>query len=169
MLWIVIVATVAPFWIEHRHVPHLLIAGLVLHLYGVVTICSSVTQLLLIGRTYYSAPIVTFQRRVAELRKLRLISSLLLGLPWWILWIPITLVGAQRLAGIDLYAQSPSWVHVAIAVGVVGMAATVALANRLADWPTRSPMVRRMVDDLAGRSLGRVARQLEEIQDFERE
>ncbi len=169
LIWIGVIAVVAPFWIEHRHVPHLLVAGLVLHLYGVATICASVVQLLVIGRTYYTAPIITFQRRVAELRRLRLMSTLLLGLPWWILWVPIILVGARWLTGVDLYARSPSWVHLSLAIGAAGMAATVWAANRLADRPIQSPVVRRMIDDLAGHSLRRVSRQLDEIDEFERE
>ena len=40
-IWIFVVATVAPFWITNRHVPHLLVAGLALHLYGVVAIVTS--------------------------------------------------------------------------------------------------------------------------------
>ena len=76
---------------------------------------------------------------------------------------------AQLFAGVDLYSQSSAWVHVAILVGLAGMAATVWLANRLADRPSRSPWLQRMMDDAAGRSLSRAARELGEIEAFERE
>ena len=168
-LWIGIVGMVAPFGIEHRHVTHLLVAGLTLHLYGVVTICASVMQLLLIGRTYYTAPVVTFQRRVAELHRFRVVSSLAIGLPWGILWVVATMVGAKWWFGIDLYAQSPGWIHVSLAIGVGGIALSLWVARRFAECPPRSPMLRRMVDDLAGRSLLRAIRQLDEIARFERE
>jgi hypothetical protein len=169
LLWIGIVATVAPFWIEHRHVPHLLVAGLALHVYGVVTICAGVTQLLLVARTYYTAPVVVFQRRLAELHRFRVISSLAIGLPWWILWVVATVVGAKWWLDIDLYAQSPGWIHVALGVGVAGLALSLCAARRFADHPPQSLMLRRMVDDLAGRSLLREIRQLDEIARFERD
>jgi hypothetical protein len=169
LLWIGIVATVARFWIEHRHVPHLLVAGLALHLYGVMTICAGVTQLLLIGRTYYTAPVVTFQRRLAELHRFRVISSLAIGLPWWILWVVATMVGAKWLLDIDLYTQSPAWIHVALGIGVAGISLCLWVAHRFAGRPPQSPILRRMVDDLAGRSLLRAIRQLDEIARFERE
>ena len=52
---IFMIAIVAPYWIAHHGVPHLLIAGLSLHLYGVLAVCAAVVQLLVIGRTYYGA------------------------------------------------------------------------------------------------------------------
>jgi hypothetical protein len=168
LLWIGLVAIVAPFWIEHRHVPHLLIAGLALHVYGVVTIYAGVTQLLLIARTYYTAPVVIYQRRLAELHRFRVISSLAIGLPWWILWVVATVVGAKWWLDVDLYAQSPGWIHVALGIGVAGLVLSLWAARRFAERPPQSLMLRRMVDDLAGRSLLRAIRQLDEIARFER-
>jgi hypothetical protein len=167
--WIVVIAFVAPFWIEHRAVPHLLIAGLVLHLCGVLTVCSSVVQLLWITYTYLTAPVVTFQRRLAELQRLRIISALVVGLPFWILWVPATMVFAKGVLNEDLYAQSPGWIHVALAVGLVGIVSTLMLARFLADRPITSPFLRRIVDDLAGRSLVRATRHLNDATAFARD
>ena len=169
LLWIGLVAIVAPFWIEHRHVPHLLVAGLALHVYGVATIWAGATQLLLIGRTYYTAPVVIFQRRLAELQRFRVVSSLALGLPWWILWVVATVVGAKWWLGVDFYAQSPGWIQVAMGIGGAGLVLSVWAARRFAEVPPQSPMLRRIVDDLAGRRLVRAIRQLDEIARFERE
>jgi hypothetical protein len=169
LIWIGIVAIAAPFWIQHRHVTHLLIAGLALHVYGVLTICAVVVQILLIGRTYYTAPIVTFQRRLAELQRFRVVSSLAMGLPWWILWVAATMVGAKLWFDVDLYAQSHGWIAGSLAIGATGMAVCVWIARRLAACPVHSPFVRGVIDDLAGRSLRRATRQLDEIARFERE
>ena len=166
--WIIVVAIVAPFWIEHWRVPHLLAAGLALHLFGVATICTSVMQILLIGRAFYTAPVVTIQRRLAELYGFRVVTSLALGLAWWVLWIAATMVGAKLWFGIDLYAESPQWIQWSLGAGVLGMAASVALARRLADRQTSSPLLRNVIDDLAGCSLLRARRRLDEIAQFER-
>jgi hypothetical protein len=169
LLWIGAVAIVAPFWIEHRHVPHLLAAGLVLHAYGVLVSCSSVLQLLLIGRAYWTTPVVLFQRRLTELQRLRVISGLAIGLPWWVMWVPATIVGAKRLFDIDLYAESPGWINASLAVGAVAIVLSIWVARRLAARPPRSRWLRRIVDDIAGAGLVRVTRQLDELAAFERE
>lgn len=132
LFWMWFVAVVAPFWIEYRHVPHFLISGLVLHAYGVAVICVGVVQLLLIGRTYYTTPVVTFQRRRAELERFRIVSGLAVGLPWWILWAVVAIVGAQKFLHVDLYAHSTVWFWNSVAVGWVGIGVSLLVARRLA-------------------------------------
>jgi hypothetical protein len=162
-----IVVTVAPFWIAHRHIPHLLLAGLLLHAYGVFTISAAVVQLLVIGRTYYTGPIVQCQKRLAELRRLRIICELAVGLPWLVLWVPALLVIAQVFAGVDLYARVPGWILGNVAFGLLAIVSSVWVARWLANRPTRPRCVQSLLDDLAGRSLQRVAANLAEIRAFE--
>jgi hypothetical protein len=169
VIWIGVIAVIAPFWIEHRHVPHLLAAGLALHVYGVLTICSSVVQLLSIAHVYWTAPVVSFQRRLAGLERLRILSSLATGLPWLVLWVPATMVGARRFWGVDLYAQSSDWIYASVGFGIVAIAAIVWVARRLANRSPSSAWVRRVIDDLAGHSLVRASRQLQEITAFGRD
>jgi serine/threonine-protein kinase len=167
VVWVVIVAVIARFWIAHRDVPHLLGAGLLLHAYGVLVICVSVVQLLVIGRTYYTAPIVECQKRVAELYRLRVICGLAVGLPWWVLWVVFLVVGAQALLGVDLYARAPGWIQATVAFGVAALAVSAWLARRLGDRPVLPRWVQSVADDLAGRSLRRAATRLAEIRAFE--
>jgi hypothetical protein len=167
-IWIAVVATVAPFWIRHRGVSHLLLAGLTLHLYGVVTICATVVQLLLIARTYHTAPVVTFQRRLLELHRFRLMSTLALGVPWFVLWIVATMVGAKWWFDVDLYALSPGWIQVSLWAGIVAIVCSVVVARWYTQRPVKSARLRRIADDLAGLSLVRAARQLDEVARFER-
>lgn len=166
---IFMIAIVAPYWIAHHGVPHLLIAGLSLHLYGVLAVCAAVVQLLVIGRTYYTAPVVTFQKRMAELQRLRIVCALATGLPWFVLWIPLMVVGVDRWLGVDLYLRMPAWMLGNVGLGFVVMAVSVWIARRMAGRPreSRPKWVQRVIDDLAGCSLRRVARELEEIENFE--
>jgi hypothetical protein len=94
---------------------------------------------------------------------------LAIGLPWWILWVVATMVGAKWLLDVDLYTQSAAWIHVALGIGVAGISLSLWVAHRFAERPPRSPMLRRMVDNLAGCSLLHASRQLDEIARFERE
>lgn len=166
VLSVMAIAVAAPFWIQHRHIPHLLIAGLTLHIYGVAMVCSCVVQILLIGQIYYTESVVMCQRRTLEFQRLRVLSSLALGLPWWILWIPVTMVGAERFMGTDLYQVSPGWIQVSLVIGLCGIGASIGVARRLAAHPPESKALRNVIDSLSGCSLARTIRQFEEIQRF---
>ena len=166
VLSVMAIAVAAPFWIQHRHIPHLLIAGLTLHIYGVAMVCSCVLQIVLIGRIYYTGSVVMCQRRTLEFQRLRVLSSLALGLPWWILWIPVTMVVAERFMGADLYRASAGWIQLSLVIGLCGIATSIGVARRLAAHPPESKVLRKVIDSLSGCSLARTIRQFEEIQRF---
>lgn len=169
-VWMAFVVIAASFWFDHRHTPHLLIAGLVLHVYGIAAIWAATTQLLLLSRAYlFTAPVLAMQTRLTQLRKFRALSSFLLGLPWLCLWVPCTMIGAQWLFGLDLYAASPEWIYISLAVGAAGIGACLWLARRLTRSSDRPTFVQRLIDDVSGCSLRRASRQLDEIVAFERE
>lgn len=168
--WLVFVVFAASFWVEHRHVTHLLVIGLLLHVYGIAGIWSGATQLLLLGRIYlFDAPVMVLQRRLAQLRRFRTVSTLALGLPWWFLWLLVPLVALTWSSGVDMFAGGAGWIWANMAVGAVGTGFSLWLARRLATRPIRQPWLRRMVDDMSGCSLARVSRQLDEIARFEHE
>jgi hypothetical protein len=163
---ILLVAVVAPFWIRHRAIPHLLIAGLVLHAYGIAVIWSLAVRVLLVGRIYYTKPVLIIQQRLAVLRRFRIRASLALGLSWWLLWVPCTMVAAYAWCGVDLYAQSPVWVLMSLGVGVIGIIGCLVVARWLAGRAIASPMLTRWVDSLAGHGLRRASEELDELATF---
>jgi hypothetical protein len=168
-IWMAVTAIVAPFWIEHRAVPHLLIFGLILHAYAVLTIVSSVVQLQVMATIDYAAPVLVLQRRLVRLRTLRIWSTLLLSLPWWPLWIVAFVVGMKWWLGVDLYLVAPTFVLVNIVFGLVGLVATVWFARRVARRARETGKPARFADDLAGHSLRRAIGQLDEIARFQSE
>jgi len=169
LVWIVVIGVAAPFWVAHRAVPHLLVAGLVLHVYGVLVIGGAVMQLLLLDRTYHTTPVLLFQKRIAELRRFRIINALAMGLPWLILWVPMMMVVAKGWLGVDLHAISPEWIWSSVAFGAVAMAVCVWAARRISRRPVQSQWIQSLMDDLGGQSLAKVARELDEIAAFRSE
>lgn len=169
LIWGFVVATVAPFWIEHRTTTHLLLFGLSLHLYGIITICASVVQLALIARIDYANPVLRIQRQLAQLRRLRIATTVCLSLPWFALWLIATLVGAQWLFGIDLYALAPGWINMTLLVGALGMVLSGWQAWRWTKNPPTSGIFKNLINDMAGYGFNRATRQLDEIARFERE
>lgn len=167
--WVCFVVWVATFWVAHRHTPHLLLIGLLLHLYGIAGIWSCATQWFLLARVYqFDAPVLVLQRRMAQLRRFRVYSTLALGLPWWCLWLLVPLVALMDLSGVDLYAAGAGWFWANMAAGLVGIGISVWLARRFAGCPIRSPFLQRIVDDMSGRNLLNASRQLDVIARFER-
>lgn len=162
-----LVFVIAPFWIEHRDTAHWLIMGLVLHAYAVLTIVSSVLQILLMAKIDYAAPVLKIQRQLLQLRSLRIKNNLLLSLPWWPLWIVAFAVGVKWRIGIDIYAAAPGFFYATLAVGIAGLLATLWVARWLARRADRTGRPAPMADDLAGHSLRRAIVGLDEIKQFE--
>jgi hypothetical protein len=164
--WVVFALWAGSFWFDHREVPHLLIAGLALHGYAIAAIVLGSLQLRALMALDHGAPIVTLQRQLAALARLRARCSLALGLPWWLLWVPCMIVGLTWLTGVDFY--NAAWAWSSLGVGVIGLGASLVAARRFAARPVRSPSLRRMIDALSGKSLARAVRELDEIDAFTR-
>ncbi len=168
--WIAFTVWAASFWVGHRQELRWLVIGLLLHAYGIAGIWASATQLLLLGRIYlFDAPVLELQRRLAQLRRFRVWCTLALGLPCWCLWLLLPLALAYQGAGVDGFAAGSTWIWASMAAGLAGMALSAWLARRLAGRPLRSPLLRRIVDDMSGCNLRRASRELDELARFDRE
>lgn len=158
----------ARFWLSHLETTVLVASGIVVHVYAVLLIVNGARVLLRLGAIDYGAPVTVTQKQVAQLERTYVVSGWVLGLPWWLLWIPVSLMLLQT-AGIDVLSGGASgWLTANIIVGVVGMLATVALVL----WARRSsrPGVRAYVDRImAGATITNARQHLEQIEQFERE
>jgi serine/threonine-protein kinase len=164
VVWVVLVISSAAFWSSHLDVPHLVVAGMALHVYGVVAIVLGGIQLRAIAAIDYGEPVVELQRRLAKLIRLRARCSLALGLPWWVLWLPCMIVGFTALTGVDFY--DPLWAVLSILIGIVGLGITIVIARHIAARTPPDRGLNRMIDELAGRSLVRAAREVDEVARF---
>ena len=161
------IALAALLWMSRPEGVALIVAGIVLHAYGVVTIIAAGVVLAQIGKIDYAAPVLQIQTQLARLRTLYIRSGMLAGLPWWFLWIVVLMVLAG-LGDVDLLAKAPSLVWPALGVGVVGLLATWWF-HRWARRPERADFGRKMDDSLTGGSLRKALARLEELKRFERE
>lgn len=154
------------FWVDHRNVPHLLIAGLIVHAAGLSMIALGALMEALIARIDYSTPVLMIQRQLVQLRKVYVRGGFAIGLPWWVLWVPFLMVFFNSEFGADLYVNAPGVVWINAAVGVVGMLATWGFVR----WAGKRPrLAQRLQDSAAGRSINNTQRFLDEISRFEQE
>ncbi len=154
------------FWFDHREVPHLLIAGLVMHLYAIAVIAFGARMQYLIHHIDFGAPVVEIQQRLTTLRRFYVVGGLWIGLPWWMLWVPLVMMVFMGLFGADMYAKVPSVVHINLAAGALGWALTLVFARWVKRYPTFAGRLER---SLAGTSLNKVQQRLDEIAAFAHE
>jgi hypothetical protein len=144
-----------------------IIAGMLVHAYGVLTIICAGVVLGQIGRIDDSMPVLGIQKQLLRARTLYIRSGMFAGLPWWFLWIAILQVLAG-LTDVDLLGKAPSLVWSGYGIGIAGLLATWWF-HRWARQPERAAFGRKMDDSLTGGSLRRALAQLEELKHFEQE
>ena len=153
----------ARFWIANHEVPLLLTAGLAMHAWGVLLICSAAVELLLVTRIHYAQPVVIVQRYLALLRRWRTRVAPWLGLPFLMAWM----FGPMVLAALG--APVPTgWLvgNLVVCLAVLGAAVQY---YRWSHRPGREALARRIDDFLGGDSLRRARERLEEVARFEQE
>jgi len=154
------------FWTQHRDVPHLLIAGLIVHVYGIAMILFGAAMQAFISRIDYAAPVLLIQRQLAQLRKMYVRGGLLIGLPWWLIYIPFMEVFFKSEFDADLYIKAPEFISISIAIGLVGLVLTYVVYRWIAKRPS---LAKRVENGSAGRSLNHAQSYLDQITQFEQE
>jgi len=149
-----------------QSVPQLLACALSVLAYGLLTIVCGGVTLFKISRIDYAAPVMEIQKQVGELRRLHIFTSLCLGLPWWFLWIAIFVLEVKANVGVDLFVNAPAFIWANVAVGAIGLAATLwfrRVSHRAANTRWRDAFDRVFT----ARSLGEATNELDEIARFE--
>ena len=121
---IALIALGAQCWARNTDVPHRLVCGLIIHVYGIVVIGGAAHVLTRLGRMDYSKSVSEVRQMLERVRKAYLLGGQIVGFPWWIMWLPATVA-----IGIDAvmypYSFWPS-----LAVGLVGWSISAWIFNR---------------------------------------
>lgn len=129
-----------------------------------------VHQLVAIRGVDYGEPVVAIQTRLESLRVIRLradLAALVLG-P--LLWVVALIVLVKGLFGADLYAMvSHQWLLWSVLFGAAFLAAAIWASRRYADRVHHSPVLRRLMRDLAGYNLNHAMDVVRELREFEQE
>jgi hypothetical protein len=153
----------ADFWIEHRHIPHLLFTGLLMHAYGLAMIIFGARMQFLIHHIDYSAPVLSIQKQLAKLRRFFVLGGLGVGLPWWVLWIPLMAMIFAKL-GVDIFVHAPLLIWINLVACMLGILLTLLFLR----WAKGRPKLFRALENTAaGHSLNKAQARLDEIARFE--
>jgi hypothetical protein len=162
-----LIALSVPFWSAHLDVLPLLLAGISVHVYGVLMIICGGATISMISRIDYAAPVLAIQKQLGHTRRFYVRTNVGLGLAWWFLWMPLMMMFFMSAFDVDLYADAPALIYGGTAIGAVGLLLTF-MFNRWARHPSRPAMAKIVDDSVAGNSLNRAQRVLDEIAQFER-
>ncbi len=160
---------VGSFLADHLREIRFAVPALFLHLGLIASLGSCVRQLVLLGEADYAAPIVEIQKRLAAVRvlRVRVWKWTLLLAP--LAWIPLLIVGLGLL-GLDVY-QILSLPYLA-ANGILGLVVVLlglVVSRRTASRMDGSPLVQRLMRDLAGQSLARAESFVSSLERFEKD
>lgn len=158
----------ATCWNQHADQLSLLVAGIVVHVYGIATMIAGGVTLGMIGGIDYAAPVVHIQKQLAKLRRFYVASGAAVGLAWWVLWVPFLMVLAGLDGNADGLAWLRSWVTTSLVIGFAGLLATLWF-HRWARDPGRPRLAKAMDDSVTGGSLRRARDRLDELERFERQ
>lgn len=153
--------------IGHGVAMPLFVAGIISHLYGIATIIASGVMLGHIAKVDASLPVVEVQHRLLRMRKAYLISGMVVGLPWWVLWVvPLFVIATlQAMKTGGNATDIPMWLWLCLAGGMAGLVGTLVFHHWL-HRPGREALAKRMDDGAAGGSLRRAQAQLDELKRF---
>ena len=154
------------YWSANVEQTSMLIVGIIVHIYALLLIINGARVLLRIKEIDVGAPVTALQKQVAQLERTYVLSGWILGLPWWLLWIPVSLM-LLSLVGIDISGvPMQSWLPANIVVGIIGMVLTV-VGFRWAQRTDR-PGVRARAERMAsGVSIDKAKQLLADLQRFE--
>ena len=155
-------------WKNNLHAMGYLLAGIVLHAFGIANIAFAGITMGLIGSIDHSAPVLAIQKRLTLLRKFQLLGAALLGLPWWIMWI-VVVIAFAGLTNHPPRDGTPLWVWINFGVGALGLLTTWGLYRWAHADPGRTRLARWMDDVASTVSIRKTHAQLDELRQFERE
>ena len=167
LMGILVILLAAVLWATKPAAIPVIVAGAIVHLYGIVCIIGAGVLLNGIRNLDYSGSVLDMQERLARIRRAYIVSGIVLGLSWWFLWMPFLMV-LLGLVRVNLYAHAPALVWLGTAVGIAGLAGMLWLYGY-----SRKPShdrLRQFVDNaVIGRSLQRAQAQLDEVRRFAQE
>jgi serine/threonine-protein kinase len=165
-LGVVLVLAVGPFWWSRWAEPVMMGAGLVLHVYAILMIALGIRAIVTVRTLDLGAPVVEIQKAVASLRRSYVMTGFVVGLPWWLLWIPFVRV----VFDFDpVSSASRAWLATNVIIGVAGIAATLWYYRHLWVEPVDSERRRSLERSASGAGFRNAQRFLDEIARFERE
>lgn len=115
LIGVAIIVLGAQCWARNMNVPHRLVSGVILHVYGLLIIAAAASVCTRIKRIDYSQPVDQVRNKLDDVKNVYLRFGSLIGFPWWLMWLPV--VVAFGFDGV----MHPNSLIPSLVVGVIGL------------------------------------------------
>ena len=150
-----VVAVVLVRFVHHEFGEWRFVApAVVLELVVLALIASASRQLAAISELDFGGPILTSQNKLERLRIHRILETKWTLLLAPLVWPPLLIVTLRGVLGLDAYAALPAaWLVANLLFGLAAIPLLWWVSRHFAARFHSSPVVQRMMDDVAGRNL----------------
>ena len=156
IMGVALIAVGAQCWAPNIQIPHRLICGVIVHVYGILVIAQAANVCTRVKKIDYAKPVKEIREKLERVRSGYLRAGVLIGFAWWLMWIPLAVA-----IGFDA-VMYPASLNVSLIVGVIGFVLSVVLYNRA--MTSERASAEKWSREFSGRSLNVASALLAEIE-----
>jgi hypothetical protein len=168
---LVLPAILGQFIYAHWTEPRFVLPAVALDVWAIANVAALFRQMVMALQIDYDKPIATIQAQLESLRVLRIRVTqwaLLTGQLVW--WVPFTIVALKGFWGVDAYQVFGGTVLMAnVLFGLAIIPMAIWVTRKFGDRMGRSPVIQRLMRELAGYNLNAATRFLAALYEFEDE
>jgi hypothetical protein len=159
------------FIYAHWTEPRFVLPAVALDVWAIANVAALFREMAMALQINYDKPIATIQTQLESLRVLRVRVTqwaLLTGQLVW--WVPFTIVALEGFWGVDAYQVFGGMVlAVNVLFGLAIIPMVIWVSRKFGDRMGRSPIIQRLMRELAGYNLNAATRFLATLSEFEDE
>jgi hypothetical protein len=159
------------FLYRHWAEPRFSLPAVVMHVWVIASVAASIRQMVMALRIDYDKPITAIQKQLESLRVLRIRVTqwaLLTGQVVW--WVPFLIVSLKAFWDVDAYKVfGLVYLLTNVAAGLAIIPLAIWASRAFAGRMSGSPVVQRLMRELAGYNLNAAAARLAALSEFESE
>ncbi len=170
IIQLAVVAALGSFIYEHIALVWFALPAAVLDVFAIVILVAMIRQIAGALRIDYDKPIAIIQKELEHLRVLRIRYIQGIFLVATLAWTPLLIVALKGFWGLDAYRLFGTAYLVAnVLVGLAIIPLALWLSKKFSDRMGRSPIIQRLMKDLAGYNLNAATAFLAKLSEFEKE
>jgi hypothetical protein len=170
MIALAVIIVLGSFIGDHIRMARFVVPAAALDLFEIATLIVLIRQIRLVLQVDYGKPVAAIQKELGSLRMLRIrqFQWILLVAP--LLWTPLLIVALKGFLGVDAY-KTPGAAYLLgnLLFGLAIIPLAIWLSKKFGDRMDRSPMMQRLMKDLAGYNLNAASGFLATLSEFEEE
>jgi hypothetical protein len=159
------------FIYQHWAEPRFALPAVVLHVWIIANVAASIRQMAMALQIDYDKPITAIQKQLESLRVLRIRVTqwaLLTGqVVWWVPFLIVALKGSWDLDAYKLFGTAFLLTNLAVGLAIIPLA--IWASKKFGDRVGRSPIIQRLMRELAGYNLNAATGRLATLSEFETE